>query len=229
MALKAKEILEVRRKFDFVAPVLAAKVKSRSHFAKNRKDKITDEGKENYNQNSKENSKENNNLDEDSNKQTDHFNDLKHHNNIKLIDDENLLNNSFELSEFSTSDNHKYSDNHKNNIFEFNHNNHQYGLDLNQLLAPQPNKLFIVQVTGESMIDENIFDGDLLLVDKYDTPNDGKIIIASINGELVVKKLKKIDGKIYLFSANAKFLPIEILPLYNFQIQGVVKHVIHSV
>lgn len=218
MALKAKEILEVRRKFDFVAPILSAKVKSKSHYTKNKK-----ESKNFKDENLKDdNLSENKEIIKDDKESylSSNQNNLQ---NIRLIDDANLLNNTFSLSEFSNLEGQGY------NSTESEHSELQHGLDLNQLLAPQPNKLFIVQVTGESMIDENIFDGDLLLVDKYETPNDGKIIIASINGELVVKKLKKIDGKIYLFSANAKFLPIEILPLYNFQIQGVVKHVIHSV
>jgi DNA polymerase V len=96
-------------------------------------------------------------------------------------------------------------------------------------LAPNSSNLYIVKVAGESMIDVNIYNGDLLIVDKNEKPKDGKIIIAVINGELLVKILKIIDEKVFLFSANSKFLPLEILPNFNFQIQGVVKHVIHEV
>ena len=101
-------------------------------------------------------------------------------------------------------------------------------LDLNQYLAPHPGHIYLVRVSGESMIDENIFDGDLLIVDKKDKPADGNVVIAALNGEMAVKTFRIIEGKIYLVSANKKFLPLEITPYMEFQIQGVVKHVIHN-
>ncbi len=102
-------------------------------------------------------------------------------------------------------------------------------IDLNTYLAPNPKNIYLVRVQGESMINDNIFSGDVLIVDKTELPKDGKVVIASLNGELAVKRFRLIDGKAYLFSANEKFLPIEILPFWQFDIQGVVKHVIHSV
>ena len=101
--------------------------------------------------------------------------------------------------------------------------------DLNSVLAPKPNDVYLVRVTGESMINEGIFDGDILVVNKNDKPKDGKVVIAALNGEMAVKTYREIEGKVYLFSANDKFLPIEILPFWQFDIQGVVKHVIHNV
>lgn len=101
-------------------------------------------------------------------------------------------------------------------------------LDLNAFLAPNPKNLYLVQVSGQSMINENIYNGDILIVDKNETPKDGKIVIASLNGDMFVKTLKIKSNKIYLYSANSQFLPIEILPDFNFKIQGVVKNVIHS-
>lgn len=102
-------------------------------------------------------------------------------------------------------------------------------LDLNSVLAPKPLDTFLVSVTGESMIDEGIYDGDILIVNRKETPKDGKIVIASLNGEMAVKTFRIIKSKVYLYSANSKFLPIEILPYWQFEIQGVVKHVIHKV
>ncbi|MBX3043935.1 MAG: hypothetical protein KIT33_08520 [Candidatus Kapabacteria bacterium] len=101
--------------------------------------------------------------------------------------------------------------------------------DLNSVLAPNPDSIYLVRVTGESMINEGIFDGDILVVNKSEQPKDGKVVIASLNGEMAVKTYRQIEGKTYLFSANEKFLPIEILPFWQFDIQGVVKHVIHNV
>lgn len=101
-------------------------------------------------------------------------------------------------------------------------------MDLNNYLAPRSENYFLVQVNGESMIDENIFDGDILVVDKTEIPSDGKIVIAALNGEMAVKKYRVIEGIVYLYSANKRFLPIKIDEYMEFEIQGAVKHVIHS-
>jgi len=103
-----------------------------------------------------------------------------------------------------------------------------HSFDLNEYLLPDPKNIFLVRVSGESMIDEQIFEGDILVVDKSVQPSDGKIVIAALNGDMAVKVFRKIEDKIYLFSANKKFLPIEIEGFMEFQIQGVVKHVIHT-
>jgi len=102
-------------------------------------------------------------------------------------------------------------------------------IDLNSFLAPIAKEFFLVRVTGESMINENIFSGDLLVVKRKEEPKDGKIVIAALNGEMAVKIYRVLEDGVYLFSANEKFLPIEIKPFWNFEIQGVVKHIIHNV
>ncbi|MFP4369380.1 MAG: LexA family protein [Candidatus Kapaibacterium sp.] len=101
-------------------------------------------------------------------------------------------------------------------------------LDLNKFLAPKPEAVYLVRVNGESMIDEQIYDGDILVVDKERKPVDGLVVIAALNGEMAVKTYRVIDGEAYLFSANKKFLPIKIMPFWNFEIQGVVRYVIHE-
>jgi DNA polymerase V len=102
-------------------------------------------------------------------------------------------------------------------------------LDLNSYLVPDPQNIFLVRVCGESMIDKQIYDGDILVINRKEQPAQGKIVIASLNGEMAVKIFSIRDGKVYLVSANKKFLPIEIEGFMEFQIQGVVKHVIHSI
>ena len=101
-------------------------------------------------------------------------------------------------------------------------------IDLNSILAPKPQNVYMVHVQGDSMIDECIYSGDILIVDKTLSPGDGTVVIAALNGELLVKTYRVIEGKVYLFSANQRFLPIEIFPDWQFEVQGVVKHVIHS-
>lgn len=97
------------------------------------------------------------------------------------------------------------------------------------LLLPDRGKYFMVQVSGESMVDKNIYHGDILIVDRNSTPQDGQIVIASLNGEMLVKIYRVIEGKVYLFSANSRFLPIEVFPDWSLEIQGVVKHCIRNV
>jgi len=92
-----------------------------------------------------------------------------------------------------------------------------------------PEDCYIVGVSGESMIDENIFQGDFLIVNRTEVPKNGSVVIASLNGELLVKTYRIIEDKEYLFSANSKFLPIQIKPFWEFQIQGVVKHVVRDI
>lgn len=101
-------------------------------------------------------------------------------------------------------------------------------LDLLHFIAPNPESIYLVRVSGESMIDEFIFDGDILIVDKKQQPGNGSIVIASLNGELLVKKYSLIDSEAYLVSANEKFKPIKIMQMWDLQIQGVVKHVVRN-
>lgn len=99
-------------------------------------------------------------------------------------------------------------------------------IDLNKMLAPNPKDIYMVRVGGESMIDKKIYDGDILIVDRKAKPKLNDIVISSLNGEMTVKTFKIENGRAFLESANSKFLPIQISPLFQFRIQGVVKHVI---
>jgi DNA polymerase V len=102
-------------------------------------------------------------------------------------------------------------------------------LDLNDYLIRNPSATFFVRVTGDSMIDSGIYSGDVLVVDRSLNPKDGNIIIAAIDGELVVKRMQRIKNKIYLVPENKRYKPIEISAEMNFEVWGVVTTVIHSV
>ncbi len=102
-------------------------------------------------------------------------------------------------------------------------------LDLYKYLLPgNQDNFYLVRVNGESMIDINIFDGDILIVEECNTASPGDIVISSLNGELTVKRLIEKKGVYYLQSENSRFLPIEISPEMSFTIQGKVRHVVHS-
>lgn len=83
-------------------------------------------------------------------------------------------------------------------------------LDLNRHLIRNPTSTFFVQVTGESMIDAGIKENDLLIVDKNIEATNNKIVIAVINSEFTVKRLKIIDGEYFLVPENKNFLPIKL-------------------
>jgi len=102
-------------------------------------------------------------------------------------------------------------------------------LDLNEHLIKHPSATFFVKVEGNSMINAGIHSGDTLIVDRALEPADKKIVIAVINGEMTVKRIRKSKGKLYLMPENDAFKPIEVTEDSDFQIWGVVTSVIHHV
>ncbi|GAB4170287.1 MAG: translesion error-prone DNA polymerase V autoproteolytic subunit [Rickettsiaceae bacterium] len=101
-------------------------------------------------------------------------------------------------------------------------------LDMNNLLIKNPQTTFCVKVTGLSMIDAGIYEGDKLLVDSSITPREGKIVVAAIDGMLTVKRLGYINGKPYLLPENVNFDPIPILENSEVHIWGVVTNILRS-
>jgi len=83
-------------------------------------------------------------------------------------------------------------------------------LDLNKQLIKHPNSTFFVLVTGESMIDAGIKENDLLVVDKSIQPTNNKIVIAVVNNEFTVKRLKFINNEAYLIPENKDFPTMKI-------------------
>ena len=102
-------------------------------------------------------------------------------------------------------------------------------LDLNEHLIRHPAATFFLKVEGDSMRDANIRHGDVLIVDRAVEARDGKIVIAALNGELTVKKIRYKTGRTFLFAENASYHPIEITPDSECRIWGVVTFVIHRV
>ena len=102
-------------------------------------------------------------------------------------------------------------------------------LDLNQLLIKRPSSTFFVRVSGASMTNAGIFDGDLLVVDRSVSPSDKKIVIGVVNGEFTVKRIRKRGEKIFLVPENPAFRETEITPEMNFVVWGVVMYCIHKV
>jgi DNA polymerase V len=102
-------------------------------------------------------------------------------------------------------------------------------LDLNEYLVTHPVATFFVRVQGESMAGAGIHSGDILIVDRSLDPVSGKVIVAVLNGEFTVKRLKKEKGRVWLYPENDDFEPVEIPAESDFEVWGVVTWVIHKV
>ena len=102
-------------------------------------------------------------------------------------------------------------------------------LDLNEYLVRHPAATFFVRVSGDSMIDAGIHAGDILIVDRAEEAANNKIVIAAVNGELTVKRLRTDKGSVSLVPENDAYSPINITSGMEFEVWGVVMHVIHTI
>ena len=103
-------------------------------------------------------------------------------------------------------------------------------LNLDKHLVKNKESTFFVRVSGDSMINIGIFDNDILVVDRSLIPVRQSIVIASIDGELVVKKLvkDKIKKDFYLKSENKNYPDIRLNSNSDTIIWGIVTYTIHS-
>lgn len=95
-------------------------------------------------------------------------------------------------------------------------------LDLNRYLIDDTAACFMVRVSGDSMLDAGIHDGDLLVVNRSLPVRHGHIVLAVVNGEFTVKRLHQRDGRTALLPENPAYPPIEIGPGQELQVWGVV-------
>ena len=102
-------------------------------------------------------------------------------------------------------------------------------LDIGKYLVNNIESTFFVRVSGDSMINVGIYNNDIMVVDKSLTPKNQSIVVASLNGELVVKKfLKDKQGKCYLKSENENYPKIILDSKVETTIWGVATYVIHN-
>jgi DNA polymerase V len=83
-------------------------------------------------------------------------------------------------------------------------------LDINDLLIDNPTATFFVKVEGDSMEGAKIFSGDILVVDRSVTPVTGKIVVAAVYGEMVVKRLLIQPKGTFLMSEKEGYEPITV-------------------
>ena len=79
------------------------------------------------------------------------------------------------------------------------------------------------------MVEAGINEGDLLIIDRSITPSNGCIAVCFIDGDFTVKRLSMRDDGIFLTPANASFPELRVSEESNFQVWGVVSHIIKKV
>lgn len=99
-------------------------------------------------------------------------------------------------------------------------------IDIDSYLIPHKENSYILEVKGDSMIDEGIKEGDYVIVEKKSDAKDGEIVIAEVDGGFTMKYLKKKGNTIFLRPANKDFK--DIYPTESFNIVAVVKAVIRK-
>ena len=78
------------------------------------------------------------------------------------------------------------------------------GIDLNAWLISNPPATFCVRIQGDSMIDLGILGGDVVTVDRSRTPRPGAIVVAAFDGNIYIKRLRRLAGRLALCSENQK-------------------------
>jgi DNA polymerase V len=95
-------------------------------------------------------------------------------------------------------------------------------LDINEYLVRNPVSTFFFSVEGDSMQGAEIFDGDVLVVDKSIRPRHGHIVIAFVDGQRLVKRLYHRNGRIALLAENPTYPALEIREGMELLVWGVV-------
>lgn len=104
------------------------------------------------------------------------------------------------------------------------------GIDLNEQLIRNKPATFFLRVRGDAMIGAGIHDGDTVIVDRSIKPVSGKVVIATLNGEMLIRRFEKTFNKMRLIPETNRLSPIDIDPACeDFSVWGVVTYVIHGV
>lgn len=102
------------------------------------------------------------------------------------------------------------------------------GIDLNEQLIRNKPATFFMKVSGSSMLNAGIFDGDIVIVDRSIKPMNGKIVIAVIDGEMLIRRYEKTINRLRLIPETPKLAAIDVSEFMDFKIWGVVICVIRS-
>lgn len=103
------------------------------------------------------------------------------------------------------------------------------GIDLNEQLIKNKPATYFFRMKGDAMKDAGIFDNDVLIIDRSLKLANGKIIVAVLNGELLVRRFHKNFSSAFLVPENTRYKNINLAEFTDFSLWGVVTYVIHQV
>lgn len=101
-------------------------------------------------------------------------------------------------------------------------------IDLNREIVKHPASTFYGRVSGNSMIEEGIEPGDIIVIDRSLEPANGDLAVCCVDGEFTLKRISLQPNAVWLIPSNETFDPILVTPDCRFEIWGVVTHTIKS-
>jgi len=102
------------------------------------------------------------------------------------------------------------------------------GIDLNEQLIRNKPATFFFRMNSDAMTDAGIFSGDVLIVDRSIKAVNGKVIVAVLNGELLVRRLQTHIKGVTLVAGNKKYGDIQVDEFSNYAAWGTVVYSIHQ-
>jgi DNA polymerase V len=102
-------------------------------------------------------------------------------------------------------------------------------IDLNEQLIKNKQATYFFRMHSDAMTDAGIHPGDILVVDRSLTAVSGKIIVAALDGELIVRRYQQVLNTTSLIAENNRYGAIKVNELTNYHAWGVVTYVIHTV
>lgn len=91
---------------------------------------------------------------------------------------------------------------------------HPLGVETSDETIPVPDHLtsrgenYVLKVRGESMVEDGILDGDLVIISRRDRAENGEMVVANVNGEVTLKRLYREGDRVRLQPANSMMSPI---------------------
>lgn len=95
-------------------------------------------------------------------------------------------------------------------------------IDLNRELVSHPATTYIMRAIGDSMIDEGIDEGDMIVVDRSLYATERNISVCMYEGEFALKRIVQREGRVFLHSGNPAYPPIEVSNPNELRVWGVV-------
>lgn len=102
-----------------------------------------------------------------------------------------------------------------------------FALDLNEFLVKHPVSTYYLRVEGDSMTGAGIISGDVVVVDKSLEARSGDIVVAAVDGEFTLKRLKKRGAEAWLVAEHPGYPPIALHEAVDAALWGVVTFVVH--